>query len=131
MIIVKTVLVVCKNQSLRSSCVPVKSDQYHSYCLSQHFDRYICATPIFKTLYVAELVTVSHPSSLVSAILICCQIFDKVSVAELAAWSHPCSLIRVIAISRLQPVSVAECVTWSHLCNIIGILVIHYLIFTF
>ena len=76
MIIVKNDLVVCKNQSRKSSCVPVKSDQCHHYCLSKQDDRYIRAAPIlFKKLYVAELVTLSHPtcSSLISAILICCQ----------------------------------------------------------
>ena len=47
MIIVKNDLVVCKNQSRRSSCVPVKSDQCHRYCLSKHYDRYIRFTSIF------------------------------------------------------------------------------------
>ena len=47
MIIIKNDLVVCKNQSRRSSCVPVKSDQCHRYCLSKQDDRYIRAAPIF------------------------------------------------------------------------------------
>ena len=46
-IIVKNGLIVRKNQSRRSSCVPVKSDQRRRYCLSKHYDRYIRVTPIF------------------------------------------------------------------------------------
>ena len=67
---------MCKNQSRKSSCVPVKSDQCHRYCLSKQDDRR-AAPIIFKKLYVAELVTLSHPSSLISAILFCCQYKSK------------------------------------------------------
>ena len=51
-IIVKNGLIVRKNQSRRSSCVPVKSDQCHRYCLSKHYDRYIRAAPILFKNYM-------------------------------------------------------------------------------
>ena len=47
MIIVKNGLIVRKNQSRKSSCVPVKSVQCHRFCLSKQDDRYIRATSIF------------------------------------------------------------------------------------
>ena len=73
MIIVKNGLIVCKKNIVAVHLVYLWS-QCHRYCLSKHYDRYMCHAHFYsKKLYVAELVTVSHPSSLISTILVCCQ----------------------------------------------------------